>query len=137
MLVITRLDRLARSVGDLQAVLNQLAAKRVGFKCLQQGAIDTTSASGRLMTNMLGAFAEFETDLRRERQMEGIARRKAAGGYKGRPPSIDHTAVSALAAEGLGATEIARRLNIGRASVYRLLDQRQPRASATVNAAAS
>ena len=73
---------------------------------------------------MLGVFAEFETNLRRERQMEGIAKAKAAGAYKGRKPSIDSDRVQALANEGLGATAIARRLGIARASVYRLLHQR-------------
>lgn len=72
---------------------------------------------------MLGVFAEFETNLRRERQMEGIAKAKAGGVYKGRKPSIDAAKVRALAAEGLGPSEISRRLNIGRASVYRVLEK--------------
>jgi DNA invertase Pin-like site-specific DNA recombinase len=72
---------------------------------------------------MLGVFAEFETNLRRERQTEGIAKAKAAGVYKGRPASIDPNAVADLKAEGLGATAIADRLGIGRASVYRVLSQ--------------
>ncbi len=70
---------------------------------------------------MLGVFAEFETNLRRERQLEGIAAAKARGAYKGRPPSIQRDDVQRLRREGLGATAIARRLGIGRASVYRLL----------------
>jgi hypothetical protein len=70
---------------------------------------------------MLGVFAEFETNLRRERQMEGIAAAKLRGVYKGRPASIDAAKVAALKAEGLGATEIAKRLGVGRASVYRVL----------------
>ena len=70
---------------------------------------------------MLGVFAEFETAIRKERQMEGIAAAKAKGVYKGRPPSIDAAKVAALKAEGLGPTEIAKRLGVGRASVYRLL----------------
>ena len=69
---------------------------------------------------MLGVFAEFETNLRRERQLEGIAAAKDRGVYKGCPASIDPTAVAKLKAQGLGATEIAKRLKIGRASVYRL-----------------
>ncbi len=72
---------------------------------------------------MLGVFAEFETNLRRERQMEGIAKAKAAGIYKGRKPSIDSAEVAKLKAEGLGASEIAKRLKIGRASVYRVLGE--------------
>jgi DNA invertase Pin-like site-specific DNA recombinase len=67
-------------------------------------------------------FAEFETNLRRERQLEGIAKAKAAGVYKGRPASIDAAQVSAMKAQGLGASEIAKALKIGRASVYRVLE---------------
>ena len=70
---------------------------------------------------MLGVFAEFETNLRRERQLEGIAAAKKAGVYKGRPPSIDVAKVKALQTEGLGPSAIAERLGIGRASVYRIL----------------
>jgi DNA invertase Pin-like site-specific DNA recombinase len=69
---------------------------------------------------MLGVFAEFETNLRRERQMEGIAKAKEAGVYKGRPATIDAGEVRRLRAEGMGPAAIARRLKIGRASVYRL-----------------
>ncbi len=76
---------------------------------------------------MLGVFAEFETNLRRERQMEGIAKAKAKGVYKGRKPSIDVDEVRRLRdEEGLGATEIARHLGIVRSSVYRVLTQRPP-----------
>jgi DNA invertase Pin-like site-specific DNA recombinase len=70
---------------------------------------------------MLGVFAEFETNLRRERQLEGIAKAKAAGVYKGRPPSIDADRVRKMKSDGLGASEIAKALKIGRASVYRVL----------------
>ncbi len=71
---------------------------------------------------MLGVFAEFETNLRKERQAEGIAKAKAAGVYKGRPPSIDATKVRKLKQEGFGASQIAKALKIGRASVYRALE---------------
>ena len=83
--------------------------------------IDTSTPAGKAFLDMLGVFAEFETNLRRERQMEGIAAAKARGVYKGRPASIEAADVAALKAEGLGATEIAKRLGIGRASVYRVL----------------
>src|SRR3954471_3776454 len=119
-LVVTRIDRLARSVADLQDIVRVLKAKGVHLKATEQ-PIDTSTAAGKAFLDMLGVFAEFETNLRRERQMEGIAKAKAEGVYKGRKPSIDAAQVRALAAEGLGATEIARRLNIGRASVYRML----------------
>lgn len=120
-LVVTRLDRLARSIVDLRKIIDQLEAKGVGFRCLQQGAIDTTKAEGRLMLNILGAFAEFETEIRKERQRDGIDKAKADGRYKGRPKSIDAARVAELRAEGIGATEIARQLGVGRASVYRVL----------------
>jgi DNA invertase Pin-like site-specific DNA recombinase len=74
---------------------------------------------------MLGVFAEFETNLRRERQLEGIAKAKAEGVYKGRPASIDAVQVRAMKSQGLGATEIAKALKIGRASVYRVLEAGQ------------
>ena len=119
-LVVTRIDRLARSVADLQDVVRELKAKGAHLKATEQ-PVDTSTAAGKAFLDMLGVFAEFETNLRRERQMEGIAKAKAEGVYKGRKPSIDAARVRALAAEGLGATEIARRLSIGRASVYRML----------------
>jgi DNA invertase Pin-like site-specific DNA recombinase len=120
-LVVTRLDRLARSVGDLFAIIERLSQKQVSFRCLQQSGVDTDSSTGRLTLAILGAVAAFETDIRRERQLESIERAKAAGVYKGRRPSIDRDHVRSLHAEGFGATEIAKRLKIGRAGVYRAL----------------
>jgi DNA invertase Pin-like site-specific DNA recombinase len=73
------------------------------------------------MLNILASFAEFETDIRKERQMEGIAKAKAANVYKGRKPSVPVEEVRRLAGEGVGPTDIAKRLGIGRASVYRAL----------------
>lgn len=118
--LVTRLDRLARSMTDLRNIVDRLIAKKVDFKAIQQGAIDTSSSGGRLMLNMLAAVAEFEGDLRRERQREGIIKAKAAGRYQGRPKTIDATQIAALEAEGLGPTAVAKRLGIGRASVYRI-----------------
>jgi len=120
-LVVTRLDRLARSVLDLRNIVDQLQSKGAGFSCLQQGAIDTTRSDGKLLLNILASFAEFELDIRKERQMEGIAKAKLAGKYKGRPANIDNDKVRALKAGGKGASAIARELGIGRASVYRAL----------------
>jgi DNA invertase Pin-like site-specific DNA recombinase len=120
-LVVTRLDRLARSVGDLFTILDRLMAKGVSFRCLAQAGVDTDSSTGRLMLGILGAVAAFEADIRKERQAEGIAKAKAAGVYRGRKPSVDVERVRALASEGLGATEISKRLVIGRASVYRAM----------------
>lgn len=121
-LVVTRLDRLARSVGDLFGIIERLQQKGVAFRCLQQGGVDTDSSSGRLMLTILGAVAAFEADIRKERQMEGIVKAKAAGVYKGRKPSIDGDEVRRLHDEGMRPSEIARQLKIGRASVYRHLD---------------
>lgn len=119
-LVVTRIDRLARSVGDLQTIVAGLRAKGVALKATEQ-PIDTSTAAGKAFLDMLGVFAEFETNLRRERQMEGIAKAKAEGVYLGRKASIDVERVRQLREGGKGASEIARELNIGRASVYRVL----------------
>lgn len=122
-LMVTRIDRLARSIGDLQDIVRAVKAKGASLKATEQ-PIDTTSAAGKAFLDMLGVFAEFETNLRKERQAEGIAKAKAAGVYKGRPPSIDTAKVRELKQKGLGASEIAKALRIGRASVYRALDTR-------------
>lgn len=121
-LVVTRIDRLARSIGDLQDIVRELRAKGATLKATEQ-PIDTSTAAGKAFLDMLGVFAEFETNLRKERQLEGIARAKAEGVYKGRKPSIDVAEVRRLKAEGVGPAEIARRLGIGRASVYRVLGE--------------
>lgn len=119
-LMVTRIDRLARSVGDLQNIVKDLRAKGVALKATEQ-PIDTGTAAGKAFLDMLGVFAEFETNLRRERQMEGIAKAKAKGVYQGRKASIDVERVRQMREEGKGASEIARALRIGRASVYRVL----------------
>ncbi|GLS22019.1 integrase-like protein y4lS [Labrys miyagiensis] len=118
-LMVTRIDRLARSIGDLQDIVRALKARGVALKATEQ-PIDTSTAAGKAFLDMLGVFAEFETNLRKERQMEGIAKAKAAGVYKGRRPTIDTAKVKEMQGNGLGATEIAKRLGIGRASVYRV-----------------
>ena len=82
-LVVTRVDRLARSIGDLQDIVRELRTKKVALVATEQ-PIDTSTAAGKAFLDMLGVFAEFETNLRRERQMEGIAKAKAKGVYKGR-----------------------------------------------------
>jgi DNA invertase Pin-like site-specific DNA recombinase len=119
-LMVTRIDRLARSIGDLQDIVSKLRGKGVTLQAIEQ-PIDTSTAAGKAFLDMLGVFAEFETNLRRERQMEGIARAKASGVYKGRKPSIDAAKIRELTASGIGPTEIADMLRIGRASVYRHL----------------
>ena len=120
-LMVTRIDRLARSIGDLQDIVRAVKAKGATLKATEQ-PIDTGTAAGKCFLDMLGVFAEFETNLRRERQLEGIAKAKAEGVYKGRPASIDQARVREMKAGGLGATEIAKALKVGRASVYRVLE---------------
>jgi len=120
-LIVTRIDRLARSMKDLQDIVHELKAKAVALRATEQ-PIDTGTAAGKAFLDMLGVFAEFETNLRRERQLEGIAAAKARGVYKGRKPAIDPAAIRRLRdQEKLGPSAIAERLGIGRASVYRLL----------------
>src|SRR6202043_1898455 len=112
-LVVTRIDRLARSLKDLQDIVHELKGRGVALKATEQ-PVDTGTAAGKAFLDMLGVFAEFETNLRRERQLEGIAQAKARGVYRGRKPSIDMAEIRRLRdQDGLGATAIARRLGIG------------------------
>ena len=120
-LIVTRVDRLARSIRDLQNIVYDLSEKGVVLKATEQ-PIATDTIEGKCFLDMLGVFAEFETNLRKERQMEGIAKAKERGVYKGRKPSIDVERVKELRGEGMGATAIAKELGIGRASVYRVLE---------------
>jgi DNA invertase Pin-like site-specific DNA recombinase len=121
-LVVTKLDRLARSVPHLCEIGKHLDAKGVGLKVLDQ-AIDTTTPTGRLMFNMLGAIAQFERELIRERMLVGIAKAKAEGKYKGRAPTARMHAekVRQLKAAGVRPSEIARQIGISRTSVFRIL----------------
>jgi DNA invertase Pin-like site-specific DNA recombinase len=120
--VVTKLDRLARSTKDLMSIIQQLDDKKVAVKILNLG-IDTVTATGKLILTVLGAIAQFEREMLLERQKEGIAKAKTDGKYKGRKP-IDECRrleVRRLDAEGLTRLAIARQLNIGEASVYRIL----------------
>ncbi len=120
-LVVTKLDRLARSTAHLLQIAEALTAKGANLKVLDLD-LDTSTATGKLLFTMI-AIGEFERELMLERQHEGIAKAKADGKYKGRKPTARAKAdqVLALKDEGVGATEIAKRLEIGRASVYRIL----------------
>ena len=120
-LVVTRIDRLARSVYDLQKIVRHLTEKGVALKATEQ-PIDTSTAAGKCFLDMLGVFAEFETNLRRERQMEGVAKAKAAGKYLGRPASIDAAKVREMKSAGMRVKDICAELGVSRASVYRLLN---------------
>lgn len=120
--VVTRLDRLARSVPDLHAISQELQAKGVDLIATEQN-IDTTTPTGRLLFNMLGAIAEFETDLRKERQLEGIAKAKKEGRYKGRPVTVDGDAIRAALAAGDKPMAVAKRFNVARSTVYRVMSE--------------
>lgn len=119
-LVVTRIDRLARSMKDLQDIVHELKGREVSLKAIEQ-PIDTGTAAGKAFLDMLGVFAEFETNLRKERQMEGIQAAKARGVYKGGKPRIDPEAVRKLAREGVKPVDIARQLGISRGTVYRFI----------------
>ena len=125
LLVVCKLDRLARSVRDLQKISETLEDKGTGLKILDQ-QIDTTTTTGRLMFNMLGAIAEFENDLRKERQLEGIEKAKKKGVKFGAKKSLSDEQVTELkAAIDLGdrpKAEIAKEFGISRASLYRYLE---------------
>ena len=119
-LVVTRVDRLARSVLDLQTIVHKLKQTGVALRCTEQ-SIDTSTIEGKCFLDMLGVFAEFETNLRKERQMEGIAKAKERGVYSGRKATIDVEKVKELKSSGMGASAIAREIDIDRTSVYRVL----------------
>jgi DNA invertase Pin-like site-specific DNA recombinase len=120
--VVTKLDRLARSVADLMAILQLLERKRVGVRILNLG-IDTQTPTGKLMLTVLGGVAQFEREMMLERQREGVAKAKSAGKYKGRKPIAPERRqeVLRLAAQGTPKASIARRLGLGEATVYRIL----------------
>ncbi|MEM8971985.1 MAG: recombinase family protein [Pseudomonadota bacterium] len=120
-LTVCKLDRLGRSMKDLADIAHELDEKGVDLKVLDQ-PVDTTTTAGRAFFGMLTVFAQFENDIRRERQMAGIEAAKAKGDvYKGRPCSIDRDQVRELKHSGMRPVDIARKLEIGRASVYRVL----------------
>ena len=123
-LVVTKLDRLARSVADLVAITETLKRKGVGLRILAMN-LDTSTPTGKLMVNLLGSIAEFERELMLERQREGIAKAKADGKYQGRQPTArKKTAdVLKLRAEGRSASDIVSALGISRASVFRILSE--------------
>ena len=121
---VTKLDRLARSVGDLLEIVARLEAKKVSLRVLaMSGAqpLDTGTAMGRLMLAVIGAVGQAEREAMLERQREGIAKAKAEGRYRSRVPTVRRQAaeIVRLKSEGISPSEIASRLGIGRASVYR------------------
>lgn len=122
-LVITRIDRLARSIGDLVDIVQELEDKGVALMATDQ-PIDTSSAMGKMFLSMLGVFAQFETELRRERQTEGIIKAKKKGIYNGRPAKMERIAeVFNLKHQGVSNTEIANRLGLSRSYVWKILQR--------------
>jgi len=124
-LMVTRLDRLARSTADLLSIIEKLEAKGVALRILDFGGscVDTKSPSGRLIVTLFGAFAQFERELMLARMREGIAKAKADGKYKGRAPTAraKTSQVLELRGQGIGPSVIATQLRVSRASVYRIL----------------
>lgn len=120
-LLVTKLDRLARSIRDLMDLVDRVKAKGASLRILAMD-LDTSSATGKLMLGILGSVAEFEREIMLERQREGIAKAKAAGKYKGRAPTARRkaTEVHELLAEGLTEVAVADRLGISRSSVQRI-----------------
>lgn len=125
-LIVTRIDRLSRSLRDLQNLVYDLKEVGIHLKATEQ-PIDTSSAAGSAFFNMLGVFAEFETTLRKERQLEGIAKAKAEGKYKGRQPTARKKSfqVISLIKDGFTRQAVSEKLDIGIASVYRILKEYQ------------
>lgn len=121
-LVVTKLDRLARSVRHLGEIIEQLEAKGVGLRILNLG-LDTSTATGKLMLNVVGSVAQFEREMMLERQREGIAKAKAEGKYKGRKPIAREKVeeVFQLLSHGITKREIARRLQVSERTVYRVV----------------
>ena len=118
-LVVCKLDRLARSVLDLNRTMQDLEAKGAGVKILDMN-LDTTTATGRMMMNVIGSVSQFERELMLERQRIGIQKAKEDGKYKGRPPKLDvHSEIKRMHSEGMKPSKIAEALGIGVATVYR------------------
>ena len=120
-LVVTKLDRLARSVKHLGEIIEELGSKSVDLKVLNLG-LDTSNATGKLMLNVLGSVAQFEREMMLERQREGIAKAKTEGKYKGRTPTARQKTLEViqLLSEGISKREVAQRLGISERSVYRV-----------------
>lgn len=125
MFVVTKLDRLARSIRDLMDWLDKLSQKKVAVKILNLG-LDTQSPTGTLILNVLGCVAQFEREMMLERQRDGIAKAKAEGKYKGRKPISEErrTEIVLLAEEGLTKSSIAKQVGVGEATVYRVLAEK-------------
>ena len=125
-LLVTKIDRLARSTSDLYRIVSELAEKSVAFKVTDDPTIDTTSRTGKLVMVILALIAEFESDIRRERQMDGIAKAKERGVKFGRKPELTPERVReirSLRKDGATVPEIIRHTSLSKASVYRALNR--------------
>jgi DNA invertase Pin-like site-specific DNA recombinase len=124
-LVVTKLDRLARNVMHMGELLQQIEAKGAGLVILSLGSetVDTTTATGKLILNMMVSVAQFEREMMKERQVEGIKRAKTEGKYKGRVPTAMRQAdkVKALVESGVQRVQVQEQLGISKASFYRCL----------------
>jgi DNA invertase Pin-like site-specific DNA recombinase len=123
-LLVTKIDRLARSTADLYRIISELAERGVAFKVVDDPTIDTTSRTGKLIMGILALIAEFENDIRRERQQDGINKALGRGVRFGRKPIITPERVAeikALRADGNTVPEIIRRTKLSKASIYRAL----------------
>ena len=123
-LLVTKLDRLARSTADLYRIVSDLDKRAVGFKVLDDSAVDTSTRTGKLVMGILALIAEFETAIRRERQMEGIARAKAEGKVGGRPKLVNSSVTARmrqLRNDGLSIRKIAAEIGFSKATVQKVL----------------
>src|SRR4026207_1368139 len=123
-LLVTKIDRLARSTSDLYRIISELAEKGVAFRVVDDPSIDTTSRTGKLVMGILALIAEFENDIRRERQMDGIAKAKERGVHFGRKRELTCDRVEqikALRMGGLTVPDIMRKMSLSKASIYRAL----------------
>lgn len=124
--VVTRIDRLARSMMDLSAIAHRIESEGADLVVLDQSAVDTTQPTGKLLFNILGAVAEFETDLRKERQAEGIAKAMEKGVKFGAKAKLSQAQIAEMAAKresGVKVADLMEEYDISRSSLYRLIDE--------------
>lgn len=121
-LVVTRLDRLGRSLRDLANIAHEIDSVGAHLRVIEQ-SVDTATSAGRAFFGMLAVFAQFETDVRRDRQAEGIARAKKSGVYTGGKPRIDRQKVLDKLGAGSGPAAVARALGVSRMSIYRIMEE--------------
>ena len=123
-LLVTKIDRLARSTSDLYRIISELAEKGVAFRVVDDPSIDTTSRTGKLVMGILALIAEFENDIRRERQMDGIAKAKERGIHFGRKLQLTSEKIAeikSLRQSGKTVPDIMRQTSLSKASIYRAL----------------